>query len=76
MRTIAGKATEPRQTAKPLPNPTPDPDPLGSGIPEHVKRPEMNKPTTVSAERRKELKRRRKAIKRRLRSHPRGCENG
>ena len=67
MQIIQGKLTKPTQTAKPLA----DPDALVPGIPDHVQRPEIDppKPVAVSAKRKKEAKRRVKAIKQRLRSH-------
>ena len=67
MYIIQGKVSKPRQTAKPLA----DPDALAPGIPDHVKRPEIDPPgpVAVSSKRKKEVKRRVKAIKRRLRSH-------
>ena len=72
MQIIQGKLTKPKRTdtAKPLA----DPDVIVPGIPDHVKRPEIDppKPVAVSAKRiKKEAKRRTKAVKRRLRSHVR-----
>ena len=67
MRIVEGKPTKPRQTAKPLA----DPDALVPGIPDHVKRPDPDPPLPVAVsakQRKKEAKRRIKAIKRRLRS--------
>ena len=66
MHIIQRKPTKPRQTAKPLA----DPSARVPGIPDHVKRPDIDptKPVAVSAKRKKEAKRRTNAIKRRLRS--------
>ena len=67
MRIIEGKLIKPKQTAKPLA----DPDALVPDIPDHVQRPEIDppKPVAVSGDQTKKVKRRIKAIKRRLRSH-------
>lgn len=64
-----GKLTKPTQMAKPLA----DPDALVPGIPDHVKRPDPDplNPVSMAAKRKKEAKRRIKAIKLRLESHAR-----
>ena len=69
MHTIQGKVIKPKQkvAAKPLA----DPDALVPGVPDHVKHPGIDPPNPVAVsakQRKKEAKRRIKAIKRRLRS--------